>query len=212
MAEDARWMRMRTGFFNPAQPSPTEQLMTTQIILLRAVNVAGRGMISMSDLRQIMSDLSFQNVRTLLQSGNVVFRTNSPAGAKLEAVVQTELERQLKLRTDVFVRSARQWADLIAANPFADEALRDPGHLLAIISKRKPAQDTVAALRAAAAALGPELVRECGGQVYITYPAGIGRSRLTTALIERTLGVRVTGRNWNTVLKLAQLADDIAVS
>ena len=180
--------------------------MTTQIILLRAVNVAGRGMIAMSDLRDCLTRLGFDDVRTLLQSGNVVLQSKAPAGAKFEALLEAELQSRLNLRADVIVRSATQWAAIVADNPFSQEAKRDPSHLLAVVAKQKPTKAAIESLRTAAAAAGPEVVRASHGQVYITYPAGIGRSRLTTALIERTLGVRVTARNWNTVLKLASLA------
>jgi uncharacterized protein (DUF1697 family) len=89
------------------------------------------------------------------------------------------------------------------ANPFPEEAKRDPGRLIAMCLKGKPALDAVDALRSAIS--GPERVQVIGRELYIVYPDGMGQSRLTTALIDRTLGVRGTARNWNTVLKLGAL-------
>jgi uncharacterized protein (DUF1697 family) len=177
--------------------------MSTQIALLRAVNVGGRGKIAMADLRDCLTDLGFVNARTVLQSGNLVFDSDGPEGAELEKLLEDEFLRCLKLRTIVFTRSAAQWSDLIAANPLPQDARRDPAHLLAIFTKQRLATGALDALRSAVAgAGGREVVAEAGGQVYIYYPDGIGRSRATTALIERSLGGPVTGRNWNTVLKL----------
>jgi len=180
--------------------------MTTQIVLLRAVNVVGSGVVAMSALRQLLSDLDFCDVRTVLQSGNVVLRCGPIRAAKLEAMIELELERRLGLRAAVMARSARQWKQIVAGNPFIEEAKSDPSHLLVMVAKQKPASEKIAALQALAATRGPEIVRACDGQVYVTFPAGVGRSKLTSALIEKTLGTSVTARNWNTVLKLAELA------
>jgi uncharacterized protein (DUF1697 family) len=110
----------------------------------------------------------------------------------------------LGLRTDFFVRTAAEWAKVVAGNPFPEEAERDPGHLVVMFLKATPEANDVAALQAAIP--GRETVRAEGKHAYIIYPDGIGRSKLTIDLIERKLGTRGTGRNWNTVLKLAALA------
>jgi uncharacterized protein (DUF1697 family) len=92
---------------------------------------------------------------------------------------------------------------VVAGNPFPDEAERDPGHLVVMFLKTAPRAKAVQALQAAIE--GPESVRAAGKHLYVAYPAGIGRSKLTNTLIEKKLGVRGTGRNWNTVLKRAAL-------
>ncbi|MFI5267588.1 MAG: DUF1697 domain-containing protein, partial [Chloroflexota bacterium] len=115
-----------------------------------------------------------------------------------------EAAKRLDLRTDFFVRSVDEWAGVIAGNPFLDEAERDPSHLVVLFLKAAPDASAVEALRAAV--VGPEVIRAERRQLYITYPEGIGRSKLTNTLIERKLGTRGTGRNWNTVLKLKELA------
>ena len=178
--------------------------MTTQIALLRGVNVVGRRTVAMARLRECLCTIGFSEVRTLLQSGNVVFRCDGPTGEELEELLEAEFLKRLKLETHVIVRSARQWERIVAGNPFASEAADDPGHLLALVPKRPVTRKAFAALQAAVAkAGGRESAGESAGQVYIYFPDGVGRSRVTTALIERALGTPVTGRNWNTVLKLA---------
>jgi uncharacterized protein (DUF1697 family) len=175
-----------------------------QVALLRAVNLPAHGKITMSDLRALMADLGLKDGQTLLQSGNMVFRGGARADAALERLLETETKKRFGLQTEFFVRGAAEWNELIAANPFPKEARADPSHLVVIFLKESVKAAAVAALQAAI--VGREVVRGEGRQVYITYPDGIGRSKLTIALIEKKLGTRGTGRNWNTVLKLQALA------
>jgi uncharacterized protein (DUF1697 family) len=178
--------------------------MTTVIALLRAINVGGRRMAAMADLRAMLDAMGFGAARSLLQSGNLVFDSPGPGDARLEALLEGEAEKRLGLRTDFLVRTAGEWRAIVAANPFPREAKDDPAHLLMTALKGSPIAGGVAALREAIA--GRERALAHGREIYVVYPDGIGRSRLTGALIERKLGVRGTARNWNTVLKLAALA------
>ena len=174
------------------------------VALLRAVNVGGRNQVAMSDLRQVLTELGVEDVQSLLQSGNLVFKTNAGPAGKLEATLEAETQTRLGLKTAFFVRNAREMDTVIASNPFPAEARRDPSHLLVVFLKDAPKANAIDALRAAIK--GPELVQTRGRHAYIVYPEGIGRSRLTNPLIEAKLGTQGTGRNWNTVLKLAGLA------
>lgn len=159
----------------------------------------------MSALREAVAELGFGAVRTLLQSGNLVFDGNGRTSEELERRLEEQAAKRLDLQTDMFVRTAPEWKSIIARNPFAGEAKRDPGHVVLMVLRDAPNPEDVKALQAAIA--GPELVRAGDKHLYIVYPAGIGRSRLTNALIEKKLSRRGTGRNWNTVLKLAALAE-----
>jgi uncharacterized protein (DUF1697 family) len=175
--------------------------MTPQIALLRAVNVGGIK-VSMADLKALLVDLGFEDVRTLLNSGNVVFRGKT-TGANLEKLLETEFARRVGRPTEFFVRTAEEWNSIVDRNPMTDEARRDPGHLLVVVLKRAPTDREVDALRGAI--VGPEVVEADGKHAYIYYPAGVGQSKLTAKLIEKQLGSPGTGRNWNTVLKLAAM-------
>ena len=179
--------------------------MLVHISLLRAINVGGRKPAIMAELRNLLTELGFQDPQSLLQTGNLVFRNNAPTGAELEAHLEKEVEKRLHLRTEILVRTKQEWKRIIADNPFRDEAKRDPAHLVVMFLKRSPSAKEVRALQEAI--IGPEIVRVHGKQAYIVYPTGIGRSRLTNALLEKKLESRGTGRNWNTVLKLDALAN-----
>ena len=177
--------------------------MATHIGLLRAVNLAGRNKVAMGDLRDLLTALGMQEPRSLLQSGNVVFGSAVRSTAQLERTLERATKERLGVETHFFVRTADEWSELIADNPFPREARTDPGHLVAMCLKEAPDRATVAALQKAI--VGREVVRASGRHAYIVYPDGIGRSRLTMALIEKKLGTRGTGRNWNTVMKLGAL-------
>jgi uncharacterized protein (DUF1697 family) len=179
--------------------------MAIQVALLRAVNVGGRGKVPMADLKACLTSFGLDDVRTLLQSGNVVFGSDD-GGPALESRLEAHLLAELGLRTTVIIRTAPAWSAVVAGNPFVDASPLDPSHLLALLGKRPPVEGAVDALRSAIASVGGhEAVADHDGQVYVSYPDGIGRSKLTVPLIERALGTPVTGRNWNTVLKLAAM-------
>jgi uncharacterized protein (DUF1697 family) len=173
------------------------------VALLRAVNVAGHGTVSTAQLKAVMEGAGLKDGRTLLQSGNLVFRAEGLGDAEIERRLEAEAERRLGLRTQVMARSGPAWRGVVEKNPFPAEAKADPAHLLVLALKSAPSTGDVDALRKGHD--GPERFEAQGAHLYVVYPQGVGRSRLTTALIERRLGVAATGRNWNTTLKLADL-------
>jgi uncharacterized protein (DUF1697 family) len=174
--------------------------MPSCIALLRGVNMGGHKKIAMSDLRDVVAELGLANPRTLLQSGNLVFASTKSAAA-LEALLEKELAKRLDLTTTVFVRTAPEWAKIVRSNPFTEEAKRDPSHLALFLLKDKPAAKAVAALRDCI--VGREVFEARGREMYAFFPDGFGKTKFTTALIDRKLATVVTARNWNTVLKLA---------
>jgi len=157
----------------------------------------------MADLRDLLTGLGLREVQSVLQSGNLVFRCNGEGGVRLERTLEAEAKKRLSVETDFFVRSAAEWEDAVAENPFHEEARRDPARLVAVFLKEPPGSAGLKALQAAV--VGREVVRGSGRQVYIVYPDGQGRSKLTNAVIEKHLRTRGTARNWNTVLRLAEL-------
>jgi uncharacterized protein (DUF1697 family) len=178
--------------------------MTVHIGLLRAVNLPGHNKVSMADLCGLLAELGLEDGRSLLQSGNLVFRSNARTGTQLESLLEHAAEKRLGLRTHFLVRTAADWKVIVADNPFPEEAERDPSHLLVMFLKKTPNRENVTALQKAIT--GREVLRTQGPHAYVIYPDGIGRSRLTNALIEKMLVTRGTGRNWNTVLKLGALS------
>jgi uncharacterized protein (DUF1697 family) len=171
--------------------------------LLRGINVGGNKPVSMAALRELIEGLGFRGVKTLLQSGNVVFSGARQGADKLERQIEAAGEKQLGLEADFMIRTADEWAKIIDANPFKAMAESDPSHLVLICLKAKPDAAALAKLRAAIK--GREEIEVVGRELYVTYVDGIGTSKLTNAVIEKALGARGTGRNWNTVLKIRDL-------
>lgn len=177
--------------------------MSHAIALLRAVNVSGTGALKMAALRALGEELGFTNVRTLLQSGNVVFEGAEGGGDALESRWEKAVEERFGVKTTFMIRTPAEWRTMIAANPFETEAGMDPAHLVVLAAKGDVGAENVEKLRAAIK--GAEKVAPGRRCLYAWYPDGIGESKLTVKLIERHLGVPVTGRNWNTILRLAEM-------
>ena len=175
--------------------------MTRVVALLRAVNVGGTKAVAMPALCQLLTGLGYTGVKSLLQSGNVVFGCSGSAGAALEKKLEDAVAAGLGVQTAFFVRTAREWDAIVDANPYPDAARDDPSRFVVVAFKSAPTAKDVAALRAAI--VGRETVTAVGKQLYAIYPDGQGNSKLTNAVIERKLGIPCTARNWNTVLKLA---------
>ena len=175
--------------------------MPKRIALLRAVNVAGQGKIKMAALKTEMAAAGFSGAQTLLASGNVVFDARGEDdGPALEALLLDRFE----LSTRVLIRDLPEWSDAIADNPFEDAATERPNLLLLYALSDEPTDEAVAAL--AKTNPGPERLTKYGRHLLVDYADGVGTSKLTLARIERALGgLQGTGRNWNTVLKLAAL-------
>jgi uncharacterized protein (DUF1697 family) len=171
---------------------------TTYIAFIRGINVGGRNMLRMSDLKDLCMSLGFDGVQTLLQSGNVVFNAaRKPVVKEIEEAIR----KRAGLDVKVVVRSAAELRKVIAANPF--DPVCEAGRLIVMFLDREASAEAIAKLRKAYA--GPEEIHGGGRELYIDYVDGMGRSKLTNTLIERTLGVVATARNWNTVMRLAEM-------
>ena len=180
--------------------------MSLHIALLRGVNAAGGRLITAEELTGLLTDLGHTEVRMGPKVGDLVFDSDGRTGAELQAQLETELMARFALRTDVYVRTAQAWQALVAANPFPEFAAADPGWLMTLFLKDTPNKKAIGALRAAIR--GTEQVRAESRQLYAIYPDGIGGSKLTNSLVEKTLGTRITGRSWTTVLALAEMVAD----
>ena len=176
----------------------------TYVALLRGINVGGKNRVAMADLREFLAGLGLAEVKTLLQSGNVVFRSEGKTASALENFLEKETAARLGVAADYMLRSSVEWAKVITANPFPNEAESDPSHLVVMFLKSAPTSSAVKKVQSSIK--GREVIRSHGRELYLVYPDGIGTSKLTGTSIERQLCLRGTARNWNTVLKLLALA------
>jgi uncharacterized protein (DUF1697 family) len=178
--------------------------MSTQIALLRAINVGGNAKVPMAELRAVAEKAGLKNVRTLLQSGNLVFDAGSKAPAASEKLLEKACAAAFGLRTDIYVRVAAELEAIAANNPFKAEAIDDPGHLLVVFMRAAPPAKAFETLQGAIK--GRERVRGYRNHAYIHFPDGVGVSKVTPTVIARHLGQPGTARNWNTLCKLLAVA------
>jgi uncharacterized protein (DUF1697 family) len=180
--------------------------MTVFISMLRAVNVGGTSVIKMEPLRAAYEMLGFKDVRSLLQSGNVLFRSTVKDSRQLARRIKQEIERQFGLQIEVVIRTLPELERIFERSPVLSPRA-DPGKLLVMFLTGVP--DARGQARLAKAHQGPEMLEVRGPEVYLYYPEGVGRSKLTTAVLESHLGTTGTARNWNTLRKLVEAAREI---
>jgi uncharacterized protein (DUF1697 family) len=176
--------------------------MTPHIALLRAVNVGGRKVLK-DDLLGLAKDLGFAEAKTLLASGNLVLWGKAEGDAVLEKRLEDGLEKRMGLRTDFMVRSPTELKAIIAANPYPDQAVDHPSHLIVNFLKAPIPDEDVQILRAAIT--GPETFEARGRELYVDFPISIADSVLDRDWKKTKRFPLGTTRNWNTVLKLAEM-------
>jgi uncharacterized protein (DUF1697 family) len=180
--------------------------MTVFISMLRAANVGGTGVIKMEPLRAAYEALGFKDVRSLLQSGNVLFRSGVKDSRQLARRIKQELERKFGLQIEVVIRTLPELESIFERSPVLSPRA-DLAKLLVMFLAGVP--DAQGQARLVNAHKGPEMLEIRGPEVYLYYPEGVGRSKLTTAVLERHLGAMGTARNWNTLTKLLEAAREI---
>jgi uncharacterized protein (DUF1697 family) len=173
------------------------------VVLLRAVNVGGTGKLAMPALRAAATDLGHTDVTTHLATGNLVLRPAPSAGstvAALTAALTDGLRERTGLPLDLTVRTLAQVDAVVRLDPYPDVAAEDPSHLVVWFLDGSAPTGPADLTR-----YGRERLTWHGQEGYLHYPDGIGRSKVTGAVLDRVSGRRGTGRNWRTVLAVQAL-------
>jgi uncharacterized protein (DUF1697 family) len=174
------------------------------ILLLRGINLAGRNRIAMPVLRDVLTEAGFGDVRTYLQSGNIVVSSATKSDAVLRKVRRLIAE-EFDLDIAVVLRTRAQLAQVVKRNPLGEVATNPKRYQVSFL-EAKPTRELVK--RIEAAATPREQVVAFGREVYAWHPDGVARSRLWTLLAGQQLGVTATSRNWTTVTNLLALANE----
>ena len=178
--------------------------MAVVIGLLRGINVGGHNKISMEELRSICGSLGLRTPQTYIQSGNVVFGAAARDIAKLPDRIESAIEKRFGFRPKVFLRSASDLRKIVARSPFAKRPDFNPAKLAVFFLADSPPEEVRRNLLAIK--VGPEELQSDGRELYIYFPDGMGRSKLPPVL-DRTMKIPATARNWNTVGKLLEMAE-----
>ena len=176
--------------------------MKTYIALFRGINVGGKNSLPMKELAAILDDLQCQNIKTYIQSGNVVFESKENDPARLANKIGLEIKKRRGFEPYVLLLGLEKLEKVIKSNPFP-EAESDPKTLHVGFLASTPKDPDLKKLESIKS--DSERFRLIGNAFYLHAPEGIGRSRLA-ANTERLLGVSMTDRNWRTVCKLMEMA------
>ena len=180
---------------------------SVDVALLRGINVGGKNRLPMEDLASMFREAGCNEVRTYIQSGNVVFRADPALAEDIPSLISASILSQFGYRVPVVTRTACEFQEIVQANPFAEvgaEAnklhvmfladLPDRAHVDALDPNRSPGDEF--------AVLGREVFLHC--------PNGVARSKLTNSYFDSSLSTTSTSRNWRTVGKLLEMVEEAA--
>jgi len=179
--------------------------MAVIISMLRGVNVGGHNKVKMEALRALYESLKLRDAQTYVQSGNVVFRTDERDMARLAKRIEDGIERKFGFRPSVILRTAAEMREVVAKNPFGKRRGIEPGKLVVSFLASDPGEEGREKVRQMKC--DPEEMWIEGRELYIYFPNGMGRSKLPWATMDKILKTPTTGRNWNSVTKMMEMAE-----
>jgi uncharacterized protein (DUF1697 family) len=172
------------------------------VALLRGINVGGKNRLPMNDLATMFKDAGAQEVRTYIQSGNVIFRADAARIGRLGTAIAKAMQADLGWSVPIVIRSAAELGAAVKGNPFLEEGIA-AGALHVGFLLDRPARARVAALDPERSPPDRYVVR--GGEIFLHLPNGVARTKLTSQYLDSRLGTVVTVRNWNTVTTLLEM-------
>lgn len=177
------------------------------IAMLRAVNVGGKNKIKMEGLRALFESLKLRGAQTLVQSGNVVFRTEEENMEVLGKRILKGIQKEYGFEPEIILRTASELRNVIAKSPFAKRRGLEPNKLHVHFLVSDPGEE--GRKRVAQIQCEPEEMRAEGRELYLYFPNGMGQSKFPWAKVDKALGTRGTARNWNSVTKMMAMADEM---
>lgn len=180
--------------------------MTTYIAILRGINVSGQKIIKMAALKKMYENLNYENIKTYVQSGNVIFSSKEHDSKKLEVIISSAIKNEFGFEVPVIVLTVKILKTVIDNNPFAKDEIKDhsflhvtfladhptQNHKEDIIEKKQPNEE----------------IAFTSNAVYLYCPNGYGKTKLNNNFLENKLNVKATTRNWKTTAELLRLATD----
>jgi uncharacterized protein (DUF1697 family) len=181
--------------------------MTKWILLLQGINVGGQKRMPMPELQSLLAGLGLQSVRTYIQSGNAVFTCHMADRVVLGETIGNAIAEKFGYATPVFLRTAAEMARVAGENPFLPARSEDPAFLHVTFLSAPLAPETRAVLTKPADI--PDEMAFGLEEIYLFCPQGYGRTKLNNAFYERKLDKKVTTRNWNSVMTLLRMAEEL---
>jgi uncharacterized protein (DUF1697 family) len=175
--------------------------MSRFVSLFRGINVGGHKTIRMDELKELYASMGFKNVVTYIQSGNVVFTSDDADVAQLSGQIEDGFAQKFGFHAKVMVRTSAELQAIIDNNPFQDQPAKESNRVVVMFLAGRPDSGALEDMTYT----GPEELYMIGQEMYIYYPNGMGRSKLSNTFLEKKLKTAGTARNWNTVLQLQKL-------
>lgn len=179
--------------------------MAVAIALLRGINVGGHHKIRMDLLRDLCGTAGMRDAETYIQSGNVVFRADARELSKLGGRLESAIEKAVGFRPAVILRTLGDFRAVLANNPFAGREGIEPAKLAVTFLDAEP--DAASRRALDKVETDPEEIHLVGRELFVYFPEGMGRSKLPVGALEKAMKIAGTTRNWNTVTKLAAMAE-----
>lgn len=181
--------------------------MPVLISMLRGVNLGPHNRIKMDALRALYESLKFEDPRSYVQSGNIIFRTKEKNGPPLAKKIQGAIQKNFGCCPEVILRTSDEMRKAIAANPFPERAKQEPGKVLVTFLAAEPPGEAKANL--AKFKDFPEELHLKGRELFIYFPNGAGKSKLPWSSVDKLLKVTGTARNWNSVQAMLAIAEEM---
>ncbi|WP_349409963.1 DUF1697 domain-containing protein [Pseudalkalibacillus sp. SCS-8] len=178
--------------------------MATYIALLRGINVGGHKKVKMDHLKEIFKSMDFENVRTYIQSGNVIFEAENQDLPNLKGMIETELEKALGFAVPVIVKTAEEWQAVMEESPFDVTRLKEDEKLHVSFLAEEPIAEAVQNLMDVESDIDEFKLN--GKTAYVLCRKGYKKSVFSNTFLEKKLKVAATTRNWNSVMKIAELS------
>jgi uncharacterized protein (DUF1697 family) len=172
------------------------------VAFLRAVNLGKVNRVPMGELRAALEDAGFGDVRTHLQSGNVLLGSSKRSATAIERALEELVDQEFQVRADVMVRTGDALAKVAGSNPLAKKGADAAGLHVAFL-KRAPSASAKRALTSRVFGRDQFAIR--GSEIFLRYPHGVAGSTMNTGVFEKALGTRGTVRTWKVVTRLAEL-------
>lgn len=180
--------------------------MKTYIALLRGINVSGQKLIKMELLRKILAELNYTDITTYIQSGNIIFKSDTEDATLLEKQIADKIEQHFGFIVPVLIVTPDYLKWVMTNNPYKNRELSDPAQPYVAFLSNKPSNEAIEALKAID--FGKDEFTLINKSIYLLYADSVGKTKLTNSVIENKLKVTATSRNWKTIHKLIQLSDE----
>jgi uncharacterized protein (DUF1697 family) len=198
------YTKSHKGFHYEVKAPVSHEFMKTDIrvCFLRGINVSGRNLIKMADLTKLFRELGFTDVKTYLQSGNVIFSFNEDLKeAEMKSLIITGIKKKFCLDISVIFRTREEINNILKGNSFLNNENADTGKLYVTFLETYPDTDRAENLKKS----DFSFERFClsGREVFLFMPEGYGRAKLNNNSLEKKLGCTATTRNWKTISAIA---------